>query len=298
MLSIQKNIQLAPYTTYKLGGPADYFISVQTEQELINALLFAHDKNIEYFILGTGANILISDEGFRGIVIHNNMRTISFKNNTVICESGVHIKDIISESLKRSLSGFEFFSGIPSTVGGALWQNLHFLDLSEKNNETRYIAEIFKSAKIYDSLTEKEIILSNADFKFGYDTSILHSNKSFIVTSASFLLKNKPKGLIKETISKTIDWRTEKHPPYKKEYSCGSVFKKIQGIGAGRLIDQCGLKGYTHKGVTISEKHANFFIHHGEGTATAVKELINYVQEVVYQKKEYRLETEIGFIGF
>lgn len=289
----RRNVKIAPYTTYKIGGPADYFVVVKTKEELIDAIVDARKNKIPYFVLGAGANILFGDRGFRGLIIKNEANKISISGNFVTAESGATIAELIEITAEKSLSGFEHFAGIPSTVGGAIWQNLHFL--SPSRAETVFIGSVLKSAEILDE--ENKVQKAPKDFfEFGYDTSILH-RKNLVVTEATFELEPKEKTLIKKQIEENLKWRKEKQPPLEKFPSCGSVFKKIEGAGAGRLIDKVGLKGYKVGGAQVSEKHANFIVNTGGATARDVRDVIAFVQKKVFAETGHKLETEIAFVG-
>lgn len=291
--NLQQNVKIAPYTTYKIGGPADYFVVVKTKNELVNAIIEARKNKTPYFILGTGANILFGDKGFRGLVIKNEANNISISDNFVTAESGTIIADLIKITAEKNLSGLEHFAGIPSTVGGAIWQNLHFL--SPDRSETIFIESIIEPAEILDESNKIQKVKKEF-FEFGYDTSILH-NRSLIVTEVTFKLKQKDKSLIQKQIEENLKWRNEKQPSLEQFPSCGSVFKKIEGVGAGRLIDKIGLKEYQIGGARISEKHANFIVNTGNATAQNVRDLIKLIQKKVMNKTGYKLETEISFIG-
>ncbi len=291
--SLQKDISLAPYTTYKIGGPADYFCIAKDKQELVSAVKKARQGGVNYFVLGTGANILVGDKGFRGLVIKNEANNFSFEGDLLTAESGVTIGHLITECLNKGLSGLEHFVGIPSSIGGALWQNLHFLSPDRKS--TLFIGDILYSAEILTENNELKVV-DKEFFKFGYDDSILHSGK-YIVTEAVFKLKTDSVENIKKQMEENMDWREEKQPQLSEFSSCGSVFKKIKDVGAGRLIDSCGLKGCQVGGIKISEKHANYFINTGNGTAKNVKDLIEYVQKVVREQTGHVLEPEISFVG-
>lgn len=291
--NLKHNENLAPYTTYKIGGAADYFVIVKNQEELVSAVIEARKHGTPYFILGTGANILFGDKGFRGLVIKNEANHFTFVGTSLVVESGATIVDLISEASKQGLSGLEHFAGIPSTVGGAIWQNLHFL--SPDRTRTIFIEEVFLSAKL---LTEdNEVIVVETDFfQFGYDYSILH-DKNYVVLEVIFVLTPKPTEEIKKQVQENLKWRNEKQPPLEKYPSCGSVFKKIEGVGAGRLIEKVGLKGYKIGGIQSSEQHANFLVNTGNGTASDVLTLIKLIQEKVKVETGYELETEISLVG-
>ncbi len=289
----QKDIVLAPYTTYKIGGPADYFFVAKTKEELIGAVVMARKENMPFFILGAGANVLIGDKGYRGLVIKNETKAVAVKSNMITAESGVMISDLIETAAGYNLSGLEHFAGIPSTVGGAMWQNLHFL--SPDRTKTVFIEEIVDSAELFNE--EGNIIHAGKEFfKFGYDYSILHDQK-LIVTEVTFKLAPMAGNQIRNQISENLKWRNEKQPQLYEFPSCGSVFKKIEGIGAGRLIDQSGLKGLIVGGVKVSEKHANYLVNTGGATAQDVVSLIGIIQNKVKFETGSNLEPEINLIG-
>ena len=292
-MNIQHNVLLAPYTTFHIGGSADEFIVVYTADELVEAVAYAKKKNIPYFILGAGANIVISDKGFRGLVIKNEAKAYTLDDTRITAESGVVMSDLIGFTAKKGLSGFEDFAGIPSTVGGALWQNLHFL--SSDRTKTNLIGDLVEKAEIVTEEGERKIVGKDY-FGFGYDKSILHTRKD-VVLSVTFLLKKEDSTKIENTIDENLKWREEKHPENAMHCSAGSVFKKLEGYGAGRLIEKVGLKGYQIGGAKISEKHANFIINTGNAKASEVMELINLVREKVKAELGLQMEPEIGFVG-
>jgi UDP-N-acetylmuramate dehydrogenase len=292
--NLKQNEPLASYTTYKIGGPADYFVSVKTKEELAEAIRSAKAESLPYFILGCGANILVRDKGIRGLVIHNEAKNVTFEANyKLIAESGAIVADLIEETRDRGWSGLEHFVGIPSTVGGAMWQNLHFLD--PERTDTLYIASLVDSAEILDQNQSITIVKSDF-FQFGYDDSVLH-RKPVVVLSVSFSLSPKDPTLIQKQMDENMRWRREKQPQLDEYPSCGSVFKKIEGVGAGRLIDRAGLKGTRIGNAMISEKHANYIVNLGAATAADVIDLIKLAQIEVKRKFGYELEPEISIIG-
>jgi len=292
ILALEKDVELAPFTTYKIGGKADYFFTAKNKKDLIDVVSYAKDKKLPFFILGTGANILIGDKGFQGLVIHNKVSNFRFDVNFLIAESGAVVGDLIEASLQKSLSGLEHFIGIPSSVGGAIRQNLHFLSPDRK--ETLFIESIIENGLVLEGGDEKTV--SREYFQFGYDDSILH-HKDVIVLEMAFKLFPKDKRLIQEQIDANLKWRQKKQPQLSEFPSCGSVFKKIEGIGAGRLIEKAGLKGVKIGGAQVSEKHANYLVNLGNATAEDVRALIRFIQERVQKETGHLLEPEIGFIG-
>lgn len=292
--NLERNKPLAPFTTYKIGGLSDFFVEVRTIDELIHALCEARRNAMPFFLLGCGANILITDKGFRGLVIHNVANKVTFfDNEKVVAESGAIVADLVGQCCSRGLSGFEHFAGIPSTVGGAMWQNLHFL--SPDRQRMVFVGEIVRSGRIFTE--EGHISTVGVDyFQLGYDMSILQKRKD-IVLDVTFQLSAKQKGEIRAIMDANMAWRNAKQPQLEEYPSCGSVFKKIKDIGAGRLIEQAGLKGTRIGEAEVSRKHANFIVNRGNATARDVLQLIQHVQNEVKRKLGYDLETEITVVG-
>ena len=292
--SAQHNISLAPYTTYKIGGPAELFIEVHSAAELAEAVTASRAAGLPYFILGTGANILITDKGIKGVVILNKAARIEFHDNTVTAESGATIAQLIKEAAARGLSGLEHFAGIPSSVGGALWQNLHFL--SPDRSRTVFIEEVVSTAQLLDEHDHIQVV-EKSFFNFGYDESVLRERPLLTALSATFLLNPEDPEIIQQRIEANLSWRNERQPQVEDYPSCGSVFKKIEGVGAGRLIEQAGMKGYRLGGVQVSEKHANFLVNTGNAKAEDVLNLISLIQKKVKDQTGYDLEPEIHIVG-
>ncbi|MEK9171911.1 MAG: UDP-N-acetylmuramate dehydrogenase, partial [Patescibacteria group bacterium] len=280
LANLEENVRLAPYTTYKIGGKADYFFTAYSKDDLVKAINESRERKIPFFVLGSGANILIGDGGFRGLVIHNKAQNFRFNDNLLTTESGAVISDLIDSSIAKGLSGLEHFAGIPSTVGGAIRQNLHFLSPDRKS--TVFIESVVKDGLVLENGVEKKV--KKDYFQFGYDDSVLHHDKNIFVLEIAFELKKKNPKLIRSQILVNLNWRNEKQPQLSEFPSCGSVFKKIEGMGAGRLIEKAGLKGKQIGGAMISEKHANYIVNTGKATARDVHELINLVQEKVFQE--------------
>lgn len=293
---LRRDEVLAPYTTFRIGGPADLFYEPQTADELVNAIQAAQEHGVPWFLLGTGANILVGDRGFRGLVIRNLARHMEVRGTQVRAESGAIVyPDLIELAVSHGLSGLEHYVGIPSTVGGALWQNLHFLAPAPARDRTMFIAEVTDSAEILTVEGERRTVGVDY-FQFGYDDSILHHRRD-VVLAATFQLEPADPDRLHRVMEENLQWRRERHPPLDAEPSAGSIFKKIEGIGAGRLIDECGLKGTRVGGALVTPRHANILINTGNATAADVRALIAHVQEVVEQRTGYRLEPEIGFVG-
>ncbi len=290
---------LAPYTTFQIGGPADLFYETGTADDLALAVLAARRHGVPYFLLGLGANVLIGDRGFRGVVIRNTARHHEFREVGETChlwtESGATIKELIQEAVPRGWSGLEHYVGIPSTVGGAIWQNLHFLSPAPARERTMFIAEVFESSDILTAEGERRTVRSDY-VKFAYDDSIFH-HRADIVLSATFRLAKENSDVLHRIMQENLSWRGGKHPWLDWHPSAGSIFKKIEGVGAGRLVDQCGLKGFRVGDAQISYMHANIMINLGHATAADVRTLIDTARSRVREKFNQDLQPEIGFIG-
>jgi UDP-N-acetylmuramate dehydrogenase len=295
---LQRDVPLAPHTTFQLGGPADVFVEARTADELARSIRIARQHEIRFFLLGMGANVIVGDRGFRGLVIRNAAVHTSIDRDAgrVWAESGaVMYPDVINEAVEAGLSGLEHYVGIPSTVGGALWQNLHFLSPAPARERTMFIEEVLHEADVLTEEDERRTV--GVDFfEFGYDDSILH-HRDDVVLSATFQLEPGDPERMRQVMEENLEWRSLRHPPLNTEPSVGSIFKKIEGIGAGRLIDECGLKGAKIGGARVTHRHANIFVNDGNATAADLIALIRHVQDVVESETGYQLETEIGFIG-
>ena len=287
---------LAPYTTFRIGGPADLFYDATSADDLANAVIAAREATLPYFVLGLGANILVGDRGFRGLIVRNMARATRFgADGQVWCESGVVMRDLIAEAVRHGWSGLEHYVGIPSTVGGAVWQNLHFLSPAPERERTMFIDEVFESAELLDAHGSRRVV-DKAYMRFGYDTSVLHEGRE-VALSVTFRLAPGDVATMHRIMQENLSWRGARHPWLDIHPSAGSIFKKIEGVGAGRLIDQCGLKGYRIGDAQISHIHANIMVNLGRATAADVRALIAHAQQCVLERFDQRLEPEIGFIG-
>lgn len=293
---LRRDVALAPYTTFKIGGPADVVYDATSADDLAEAVRLARFTGTPYFILGLGANILVGDRGFRGVVIRNMARAHHAVGETGLrAESGATIRDLIFVAINRGLSGLEHYIGIPSTVGGAVWQNLHFLSPAPERERTMFIAEVVESVEL---LTEEgaRVTVDNAAMEFGYDTSRLHHSRD-VALAVTFRLTPSDPFVMHRILQENLSWRGARHPWLDIHPSAGSIFKKIEGVGAGRLIDQCGLKGFRVGGAQISHIHANIMVNLGGATAADVRALIAHAQRTVREKHGLQLEPEIGFVG-
>lgn len=290
------DVRLAPYTTFKIGGPADLYCEPSSADKLALAVLAARELEVPYFVLGLGANILIGDRGFRGLVIRNAAHHERWGDNGKLwVESGAVIRDLIAESAHRGWSGLEHFVGIPSTVGGAIWQNLHFLSPAPERERTVFISEVFESCEILSAEGIRKIV--GADYvNFGYDDTVFH-HRADIVLAVTFALAPGDPNVMYRVMQENLSWRGARHPWLELHPSAGSIFKKLEGVGAGRLIDQLGMKGFRIGDAQISHIHANIVVNLGHATAREVRELIATAQKRVEESLGHHLEPEISFIG-
>ena len=288
---IQKIIYNEPmknHTSFKIGGNADLFVIVKTIEELKQALFYAKQKQIPITIIGNGTNILVSDSGIRGIVIKIDIQKFDLKEENEHLEitvgSGNKMMALATQLKNQEISGFEQLSGIPGTIGGAIYMNAGAYGKEMK--------DIVISTKCMN--TEGEIIeLSNKEQKFEYRSSIFN-NKDYIILEAKLKLQKGKREDIEKQMKEYLNQRKEKQP---LEYpSAGSTFKRQEGIITAKLIDECGLKGYKIGGAMISEKHAGFIVNTGDATAKDVLELIKYVKDKVYKETKIRIEEEIKVV--
>ena len=290
------SVPLAPYTTFRIGGPADVLYDATSADALATAVGTARPPCVPWFVLGLGANILVGDRGFRGLVIRNVARRVEFEADGVLrAESGMVIADLIPAAVDRGLSGLEHYVGIPSTVGGAVWQNLHFLSPAPARERTMFIAEVVRHVDLVDPQGTRRTV-DRESMRFGYDASLLH-DPGYVALAVTFQLQAGDPAAMRRVMEENLIWRGTRHPRLETHPSAGSIFKKIEGVGAGRLIDECGLKGFRIGGAQIFPQHANIIVNVGGATAADVRALIKHAQETVAGRFNQHLEPEIGLIG-
>jgi UDP-N-acetylmuramate dehydrogenase len=293
---VRRDVVLAPYTTFRIGGPADLFYEPTSADELAAAVALARAAAVPYFVLGLGANILVGDRGVRGLVIRNTADHSRWSDSGELwVESGAIMRDLIPEAVRQGWSGLEHYVGIPSTVGGAIWQNLHFLSPAPERERTMFIAEVFTSCEILSAEGERKTVGAGY-VKFGYDDSIFH-HRDDIVLAVTFALTRGDPAVMHRIMQENLSWRGARHPWLEWHPSAGSIFKKIEGLGAGRLVDQAGLKGHRHGDAQISHIHANIMVNLGHATAADVRQLITTAQQAVERQFGVHLEPEIKFVG-
>ena len=293
---LRAGVPLAPLTTFRIGGPADVLYDATSTDDLATAIRAARTLGLPFFVLGLGANILVGDRGVRGLVIRNRADGITFPSARAIrAESGVIVADLIRRAVSHGLSGLEHYVGIPSTVGGAVWQNLHFLSPAPERERTMFIAEAVESVDLLRADGVRQLVAADA-MRFGYDTSRLHDSGEYAL-AVTFALAEGDRDAMHRVMQENLGWRGARHPWLEHHPSAGSIFKKIEGVGAGRLVDQCGLKGYRVGGAQISHLHANIIINLGDATAADVRAVIRHAQDAVRERFGQELEPEIGFVG-
>lgn len=307
-MKIEKNIPLKNYTTFKIGGPAEFFVEVHEAEELQEALQWAKDNSKDLFILGGGSNLLVSDQGIKGLVIKLSLNHLEIEGNKVIVGSGVILAYLLSEVVENDLVGLEFATGIPGTVGGAI-----------RGNAGTYgqgMNDVVKKIKyIDDKLNIVEI--SGEEVGFAYRHSMFKEHKNFIIVEAELELQHgntdETKKLIKERLAYRHD--TQPHDP-----SAGCIFKNIKfedvdiedlkkrhldidkfakhkKIPAGYLIEEAGLKGHTIGDAQISEKHGNYIINKGNATAEQVIMLISFIKQQIRDKYGVQLMEEVQIVA-
>jgi UDP-N-acetylmuramate dehydrogenase len=287
---------LAPYTTFRIGGPADVLYDATSAADLASAVSAARELGVPWFVLGLGANILVGDRGFRGMVIRNRADAWQLADDGRLwTESGAIIGDLIPRAVDRGWSGLEHYVGIPSTIGGAIWQNLHFLSPAPERERTCFIAEVFESADLLMEDGSRRIVTRD-EMGFGYDDSLLHHH-AHIALAATFALTRGDSNVMQRIIQENLSWRGARHPWLAIHPSAGSIFRKIEGVGAGRLVDQCGLKGFRIGGAQISHIHANIVVNLGGATAADVRAIIAHAQDAVARRFSQALTPEIMFVG-
>lgn len=286
---ILKNEPMSKHTSFKIGGKADYLVTVNSIGELKEVLNIAKSNNVKITVIGNGTNLLVTEAGIRGIVIKLNLKNFKVRNIAngaqITVEAGLSLASLSNIALKEELSGLEFLAGIPGSVGGAIRMNAGAFGKEMKDIvlKTRYIT--------YDG---KIKTLNSDEHKFEYRNSVFSEIKCIIVDTVI----QAEKGKKEEIEAKIEEYSTLRKNNQPLEYpSAGSIFKRIEGVPTAKLIDDCGLKGFSIGGAEISTKHAGFIINKGNATAKDVLELANYVKKIVKEKFNQNIELEILVLG-
>ena len=278
---------MSQHTTFKIGGPADYFLMPDKGEDVGRVIKICKEKEIPYFILGNGSNLLVGDGGYRGAVIqiYRNMSSVTVEGNEITAQAGALLSAVAAAAKNASLTGFEFAGGIPGTIGGAVVMNAGAYGGEMKDVLTE-VTVMNAEGDIFTLPTE--------ELELGYRTSIIKT-AGYIVLEAKIRLKEGNPEVIRETMKDLTIRRTTKQP---LEYpSAGSTFKRPEGYFAGKLIMDSGLAGYQVGGAQVSEKHCGFVINAGDATARDVRTLMDNVRDIVSKKYGVTLEPEVKFLG-
>ncbi|MCR4417454.1 MAG: UDP-N-acetylmuramate dehydrogenase [Ignavibacteria bacterium] len=276
---------LSRFTTFRIGGPADYYLEPKDRDDLLKLIKYLKEINYPYIIIGNGSNILISDDGIRGAAINleYGFTKIEVMKNKVFAEAGIRLSKLVDVCIEHSLVGIENLAGIPGTLGGAILMNAG-----------AYGGEISDYIKVVEVLDGTEIkFLKKEECGFSYRKSNLEGK---IILSAEFELPFGDKTKAKERRKELLLKRNQSQPV--ELPNAGSIFKNPSGDYAARLIEQAGLKGLTIGGAKVSEKHANFIVNFNNASANDVLELMKIIRQTVFQKFGIMLEPEIKMIGF
>ncbi len=275
------------HTTFKIGGNADFLVSPSSVEEISNIISFIKENHINFAVIGNGSNILVSDKGFRGVIIrlHKSFADYTVEDESITAQGGILLSRLASVALENSLTGLEFASGIPGSLAGATFMNAGAYG-PEMKDVIEEVTFLDKDCEI------KTIGVKECDF--GYRTSYFSKNDAIVLT-VKLKLKKGNKDEIKKTMEELSKRRLDKQPLTFP--SAGSVFKRPQGHFAGALVEQAGLKNYSIGGAMVSEKHAGFIINTGNATCEDVLNLIEYIKKIVYEKFGVTLEPEVRILG-
>jgi len=275
------------HTTFRIGGPAKYFVIPETKEEIKAVIACCKKENMPYYILGNGSNLLVSDKGYDGVVIQifKNMNAIVLEGNTITAQAGAILSSVANKALEAELTGFEFAAGIPGTLGGACVMNAG-----------AYGGEMKDVLVSVEVLTEdgEFLVIPKEELELGYRTSVI-AKKNYIVLEAVIQLEKGEKEAIKARMDELKIQRTTKQP---LEYpSAGSTFKRPVGYFAGKLIQDAGLRGFQVGGAQVSEKHCGFVINKDQATGADVCELMRQVSAIVKEQFGVELEAEVKRLG-
>lgn len=286
--NVLTNENMKSHTTFKVGGPADIFVTPKDKMEAAEIVRLLLAQNYPYYVVGNGSNLLVSDKGYRGCIIcmGEGMDSIEVKGNTITAGAGAILSKVCNVAMENSLTGLVFASGIPGSVGGAIYMNAGAYGGEMK--------DVVKEVELLDALTGEMITVRGSDMGFGYRTSIV-KNSSYIVLSATYELISGDRETIKSEMKELSVKRREKQP---LEYpSAGSTFKRPEGYFAGKLIEDAGLKGYRVGGACVSQKHSGFVVNDNNASCEDIITLIRDVRGKVFEKFGVMLEPEVCMLG-
>lgn len=286
-LKITENAPLAALTTFKVGGPARFYAEAHSSDELRVALAFAKERELPFVAIGGGANLLVADRGYRGLVLRVVNDTFVVEGTRVIAGAGLPIGRFLHELAKRDLGGLEYLVGVPGTVGGAIVGNA--------GTANEWIGNRVESVTVFNAETRAASTLPRAQCDFRYRWSRFKEYREEIVLRASFSLVRRPTGAIRSAMASYLARR--RHQPA-GDACAGCIFVNPPGESAGRLIERAGLKGKQIGGARVSETHANFIVNTSNATSEHIAELISYVKQQVRDRLGVQLHEEIRYIGF
>lgn len=286
--TVKRNELLSQHTTMKIGGPADVFIEPSSLENIQKVMTFIKERQLPWRAIGRGSNLLVSDKGIEGVVIKlgSGLNHLSINESTITVGGGHSLVSLSTLISKKGLSGLEFASGIPGSVGGAVYMNAgaHGSDISKILTKAHILFE--------DGSIEW---LSNDEMEFTYRTSVLQKKRPGIVLEAEFKLTMGDRTAIVSQMQKNKDYRKETQP---WNFPCaGSIFRNPLPNYAGKLIEEAGLKGFQIGGAKISEMHGNFIVNAGNATAKDVLDLIQYIKDKIEHLFGVKMETEVEIIG-
>ena len=285
--NVRINEPMKNHTTFKIGGPAQYYVTPESVTQIQEVVSLCKDKNISLHVIGNGSNILVGDDGVDGVVLalFNTFSDYEIKDNMITAQAGMSLIKLAVIALREGLTGLEFASGIPGSVGGAVYMNAGAYDGQMK--------DVVTSVTVLDEAGNIRI-LGRDELDMGYRTSAV-AKHNMIVLQVIIELKAGDKEQIKDRMNQLSELRKQKQP---LEYpSAGSTFKRPEGYFAGKLIADAGLKGYSIGGAAVSEKHAGFVVNMGGATAKDVVELTDYIKKRIIEQFGVTLELEIKKIG-
>ncbi len=286
-IALTANVSMKEYTTFRVGGPADFLALPKTEKELILLIRFCLNHDFPYTVLGKGSNVVVSDNGIEGLVIVTSaMEGITMSGpGEITCLAGTPLIRLCRFALDNSLTGLEFAYGIPGSAGGAA-----FMNAGAYGGEMK---DVLVKCTHLDAMGNEEAFYGE-ELKLGYRHSV-YAEGDYVITSLTLQLKPGDPAEIKAKMDDLLGRRKEKQPLDMP--SAGSTFKRPEGYFAGALIEECGLKGFTVGGAQVSEKHAGFVVNRGDATAADIQNLVSEVQARVSEKTGVSLEPEIRMIG-
>ena len=307
-MDIKTGVKLSDFSNYKTGGLADYFVVVKSVDDIKQTLLFAREKNLKFFILAGGTNVLFPDDGFRGLVIKIGIDNFKIDGTKIIAGAGVLVSDLVKMSVDNELTGLDWAGGLPGTIGGGV-----------RGNAGCFGGEMKDSVDEVTALTPGGVLkkFSNPDCSFGYRHSYFKTDKLIITEIVLDLKKELPKEKLIESVRDHINYRNERQP---LDYpNCGSVFKNVPTqnapewvrekikdvikkdpfpvIPTAALIHEAGLNGYAIGGAMVSEKHPNFIINIGNATSADILAVLNFVKSKIKQEYDVNLEVEVEIIA-